>query len=161
MNYIIDGHNLVSYIPGLSLSMPDDEQRLVELLILFCQETAHKVEVYFDRAPVGRAGTTSHGRVRAHFVSEKSTADNAIRVRLRSLGKSAKTWVVVSSDRSVQTAAREAHAGFLGADEFANLMQTRLLQPERLGSTPQPDEPLSESEVRQWEAIFKQGRKPE
>jgi len=160
MNYIIDGHNLVSYIPGLSLSMPDDEQRLIELLILFCQESPHKVEIYFDRAPVGRAGTISLGRVRAHFVSEKSTADNAIRVRLRSMGRSAKSWAVVSSDRSVQAAAREAHAGILGAGEFANLMQTRLLQPGRLSSTPQPDEPLSEAEVRQWEAIFKQERKP-
>ncbi len=67
MNYIIDGHNLIAVIPGLSLSMPDDEQRLVELLIPFCQRGKHRVEVYFDGAPIGLAGTRSYGRVRAHL----------------------------------------------------------------------------------------------
>ena len=42
MNYIIDGHNLISQLPGIDLNMPDDEQRLIELLILFCQSGKHK-----------------------------------------------------------------------------------------------------------------------
>jgi predicted RNA-binding protein with PIN domain len=159
MNYIVDGHNLVSHIPGLNLSMPDDEQRLVELLILFCQKYAHKVEVYFDRAPVGRSGTTNHGRVRAHFVPERSSADDAIRKRLRSMGKSASTWAVVSSDRSVQAATREARAQVLSADEFASLMLSSLQPKDAIPASPE-DEPLSEAEVREWIAIFKQGRKP-
>jgi len=162
MYYIIDGHNLISQIPGLDLTMLDDEQRLVELLILFCQPGRHKVEVYFDKAPVGQAGVTNHGRVRAHFVSQRSTADDAIRKRLKSLGRSASIWAVVSSDRSVQAAARETHAQVLSSEEFTSLLQTRpsesSLQPERLNPT--VDEQLSDSEVKEWEAIFKQGRKP-
>ena len=162
MYYIIDGHNLISQIPGLDLAMLDDEQRLVELLILFCQPGRHKVEVYFDRAPVGQAGVTNHGRVRAHFVSQRSTADDAIHKRLKSLGRSANTWAVVSSDRSVQAAAREAHAQVLSSEEFTSLLQTRpsdtSLQSGRLN--PAPDEPLSEAEVREWEAIFKGKPKP-
>jgi predicted RNA-binding protein with PIN domain len=159
MNYIIDGHNLVSHIPGLSLSMLDDEQRLVELLILFCRESKHKVEVYFDRATVGQSGTTNHGKVRAHFVPERLSADDAIRRRLRSMGKSASTWAVVSSDRSVQAAGREAYAQVLSADEFANLLLSSL-HPKGTAPTSPVDEPLSEAEIREWEAIFKQGRKP-
>ena len=154
MNYIIDGHNLISHIPGLSLSMPDDEQRLVELLIQYCQASSHKVEVYFDRAPVGQAGVTNHGRVRAHFVSERLTADDAIRIRLRSLGKSARTWAVVSSDRSVQAAAREAHAQVLSAKVFASLLLTSL-QLRRLSPASAADELLSEAEVNEWLDIFK------
>jgi predicted RNA-binding protein with PIN domain len=159
MNYIVDGHNLVSHIPGLNLSMLDDEQRLVELLILFCQQSKHKVEVYFDRAPVGRSGTTNHGRVRAHFVPQRSSADDAIRKRLRSMGKSASTWAVVSSDRSVQAVTREARAQVLSADEFASLLLASL-QPKAASPASPADMPLSETEVSEWIAIFKQGRKP-
>jgi predicted RNA-binding protein with PIN domain len=159
MNYIVDGHNLVSHIPGLNLSMLDDEQRLVELLILFCQQSKHKVEVYFDRAPVGMSGTTNHGRVRAHFVPVRSSADDSIRKRLRSLGKAASTWAVVSSDRSVQAATRESRAQVLSADEFASLMLSSLQPKDSTPSSP-ADLPLSEAEVREWIAIFKQGRKP-
>ncbi len=147
MNYIVDGHNLVSHIPGLNLSMLDDEQRLVELLILFCQQSKHKLEVYFDRAPLGSSGTTNHGKVRAHFVPERSSADDAIRKRLRLLGKSASTWVVVSSDRSVQAAAREARAQVLSAGEFASLMLASL-QPKDATPAYPGDKPLSEAEVQ-------------
>jgi uncharacterized protein len=164
MYYIIDGHNLISQIPGLDLRMFDDEQRLVELLILFCQLGRHKVEVYFDKAPVGHAGVTNHGRVRAHFVPQRSSADDAIRKQLKSLGRSAKTWVVVSSDRSVQSAAREAHAQVLSSEEFSSLLQARLSdtspQPGHLNPVPAPDEQLSEAEVKEWEAIFKAKPKP-
>jgi predicted RNA-binding protein with PIN domain len=162
MNYIIDGHNLISQIPGLDLRMFDDEQRLVELLIPFCQPGRHKVEVYFDKAPVGQAGVTNHGRVRAHFVPQRSSADDAIRKRLKSLGRSAKTWAVVSSDRSVQVAAREAHAQVLSSAEFSSLLQTRpsdvSLQPGHLN--PAHNEPLTQAEVEEWETIFKAKPKP-
>jgi predicted RNA-binding protein with PIN domain len=117
------------------------------------------VEVDFDRAPVGQARVVNHGRVRAHFVIQRSSADDAIRRRLRALSKSAKTWAVVSSDRSVQAAAREAHAQVLSASEFATRLSASL-QPDHPGLTPNSDEPLSEAEVREWEAFFRQGRKP-
>lgn len=163
MNYIIDGHNLISQLPDIDLNMPDDEQRLIELLILFCQSGKHKVEVYFDRASVGQARTSNHGRVLAHFVPERSSADDAIRKRLRISGKSARTWVVVSSDREVQASAREVRAQVLSSGEFTRLLQSRLpgaRQNQPDGITTTPDAPLSEAEVREWEAIFKTQRKP-
>ena len=153
MNYIIDGHNLISKIPGLSLSMPDDEQRLVELLIRFGKVGRKRMEVYFDRAPVGLAGDQNYGRVRAPFVQHTLTADQAIRNKLRSLEKSSKNWVVVSSDRSVQAAAREVHAGVMSAEEFADQLQASL-QGEVSSGGP-GDKPLGEAEVREWMAIFK------
>ena len=158
MNYIIDGHNLIAQIPGLDLSMPDDEERLIELLIRFCQPGKHRVEVYFDRAPVGQAGVVNHGRVRAHFVLQRSSADEAIHKRLSGTGKSVKNWVVVSSDRSVQAAAREARARVIPAVDFARLL---LASPRSASTSPNSDEPLSEGQVRQWEAIFKSQPKPD
>ena len=54
MNYIIDGHNLIAKLPGLDLSMPDDEQRLIEVLMRFGRAGSHRIEVYFDAAPAGQ-----------------------------------------------------------------------------------------------------------
>jgi predicted RNA-binding protein with PIN domain len=162
MNYIIDGHNLIAQLAGLDLSMPDDEQRLIELLVRLARYDHHRLEVYFDRAAIGQAGMQNFGRVQAYYVPQNQTADDAIRKRLMSLRKSAKSWAVVSSDRAVQAAARESHARVMSSVDFANLLQDRLAgaSPKLRHPTPSNDESLSEAEVKEWEAIFRQGRKP-
>ncbi len=178
MNYIIDGHNLIAHIPGLSLGMPDDEEQLIELLDRFgghergrplsgragrprsgrtgkpLLSQAGRIEVYFDGAPIDQAGGHNYGRVQAYFVPSNSTADAAIRKRLARLGKSARNWVVITSDRSVQAAAREMHAGVMPADEFSlRLRQILRGDPEETSS---PDKPLSPDEVDEWLTLFKQ-----
>jgi len=158
MNYLIDGHNLIGKLPGLELSMLDDEQGLIELLNRFGQGSRHRLEVYFDGAPAWQAGVRSFGKVRAHFVSASSSADEAIRIQLARLGKSASNWVVVSSDRSVQAAAHEAHARALSAEDFANQIQARKNPTAGEKETPK-DQPLSEAEVNEWLKVFKGHKK--
>ena len=68
MNYIIDGHNLISKMPGFSLSMPDDEQRLVELLIRYWQERRQSRWRCTLMARQSGRQECGIGRVRAHFV---------------------------------------------------------------------------------------------
>ncbi len=158
MNYIIDGHNLIGKLPGMSLSMPDDEQRLVELLTQFGRGRQHRLEVYFDGAPVGQAGAKNYGKVRAYFVPASSTADHAIRSRLEQLGKSAKNWTVVTSDREVQAAARHAHTRVLGAEEFADVLQASLRA--NVGNVDiSADQSMSDAEMNEWLKIFGQGSK--
>jgi predicted RNA-binding protein with PIN domain len=154
MNYLIDGHNLISKIPGLDLSMLDDEQRLIELLNRFGQGSRHRLEVYFDGAPAGQAGVRNYSKVRAHFVTVSSSADDAIRVRLAGLGRSAANWVVVSSDHSVQAAAREAHARVISAEDFAGRIQESMRTTKGEGGETK-EQPLSEAEVNEWLRIFK------
>lgn len=154
MNYIIDGHNLIGKLTGLDLHMIDDEQRLIELLNHFGQFNRGKLEVYFDGAPVGEAGASTFGRVRAHFVAQSQTADDAIRKRLNRLGKSARNWVVVTSDHSVQAAAHETHARVMKAEEFA--MRLNAAQQAKAGDYQDISErKLSEAEIDEWLAIFK------
>ena len=154
MNLIIDGHNLVAQVPGLSLGLLDDEARLVRLLGRFARQGRHRVEVYFDGAPPGEAGVRTFGQVRAHFIAQRSTADAAIRRRLRALGRSAADWTVVTSDRAVQAAGREARARVLKSEEFASRLQAPLRA--RVGSAGQAaEEPPSEAEVQEWLEIFK------
>jgi uncharacterized protein len=158
MNYIIDGHNLIAHIPGLSLEMLDDEEQLIQLLNQYGEKQRGKLEVYFDGAPIGQAGERSFGRVRAYFVPQINTADEAIRVRLVRLGRSARDWKVVSSDRSVQAAAREVLAGVLKAEDFASQL-LQALKGKQDDSENNIDQPLSPAEVDEWLAFFKQ-RKP-
>ena len=151
MPYLVDGHNLIPKV-GLRLDSFDDELELVTILQEFARLHRRQVEVYFDGAPAGQAGTRSLGTVKAHFVRAGTTADDAIRRRLRKMGRAAKNWTVISSDREVQAEARAARAEVLSSDEFARM----LLQTPRIESAkPAADKKVSPSEVDEWLNIFK------
>lgn len=156
---IIDGHNLIPKVPGLSLSDPDDEQNLIDLLQRYARHrrgAPKRIEVFFDRAPLGRAGVRSYGRLVAHFVQEGKTADEAIRQFVTALGKSARNVTVISSDRQVQAGARELRAAVMSSEDFArqlaNLSPTGLPEsglPVEGGSAASPSTPLDE-----WYQVF-------
>jgi len=150
MPYLVDGHNLIPKA-GLRLDSLDDEMELVELLQEFARLHRRQVEVYFDGAPAAQAGTRVLGTVKAHFVRAGTTADDAIARRLRKLGRAAKNWTVVSSDRQVQANARTAHATVLSSEEFARLLyQTPRLETGK----PATDRKVSPGEVDEWLKIF-------
>jgi predicted RNA-binding protein with PIN domain len=156
MPYLIDGHNLIPKLPGLSLRSEDDEMQLVERLQVFCRIRRQKVEVFFDRAAPGHAGRRSFGQVSAIFVPQGQTADQAIHRRLEKLGQSARTWKVVSSDREVQSSARLFQAESLSAETFARMLNDALIEAETSGST--TTRPMSEAEVEEWLRLFQQKR---
>ncbi|MEN8171634.1 MAG: NYN domain-containing protein [Chloroflexota bacterium] len=156
MPYIIDGHNLIPKIRSLSLKDIDDEIQLIEHLRSFLRGSSKKIEVYFDNAPPGSARVQNHGRVTAHFVRQGRTADDAIRARLTALGRSAQTWTVVSSDREVLAAAREARAKVLRSEAFAKqLSLTSTDQKDDQNTEPQ----LSAQEVDEWLRLFDQRKR--
>ena len=59
MPYLIDGHNLIPRIPGLSLKDLDDETALIQILQRFAARQGSRVDVFFDRAPPGQADSKS------------------------------------------------------------------------------------------------------
>jgi predicted RNA-binding protein with PIN domain len=152
MPYIIDGHNLIPKIPGLSLRAMDDEIALIERLQAFCRQTGKDVDVYFDNAPLGGMRVRNFGRVTAYFVRSGRTADDAIAARLQRLGRAARNWTVVSSDRQVQAAARGAQARVISSDEFAlRLTGTSQTASE---SVKGEDVLLDEDEINEWLNLF-------
>ena len=151
MPYLIDGHNLIPRA-GLRLDSIDDEMELIALLQEFCRRERKQVEVYFDGAPPFQAGIRRLGHVRAVFVRQGTTADDAIRNRLKKLGREARNWTVVSSDRQVQAEARAAAAEILSSDTFAALLK----QADPSSENPNGDKPLSPSEVDEWLKLFEQ-----
>src|SRR5687767_3960040 len=149
MPYLIDGHNLIPKL-GLHLDSVDDEMELITILQEFCRLERKQVEVFFDGAPTPHAGIRKLGAVTAHFVRLGTTADNAIRIRLKNLGKGAKNWTVVSSDRQVQTEARARQAEVISSEAFASILK----QAQNSASKPTHDRELSKQEVEEWLKVF-------
>lgn len=156
MPYIIDGHNLIPKIPGISLDEIDDENQLIELLQEFCRRERKRVEVYFDNAPPGGARARSFGSVSARFVRQGRTADDAISEKLDRLGGSARNYTVVSSDHAVQAAGRAKRARVLSSEEFAvYLTSVHFNKGQEQGEGAEAN--LSPHELDEWLQIFNSG----
>jgi len=153
MPYMIDGHNLIPKIPGLSLETIDDEMQLVELLQEYCRRGHKEVEVYFDNAPHGQKKARVFGPVTAHFVRQGMSADDAMRARLGRLGHGARNWTVISSDHAVQASARAARARYIPSEVFAGTLSQAIDKPpqdqgERLETI------LDDDELDDWLKLF-------
>jgi predicted RNA-binding protein with PIN domain len=151
MPYLVDGHNLIPKL-GLRLDSIDDEMELVAILQEYCRLERRQVEVYFDGAPAPHAGTRKLGTVIAHFVPLGTTADNAIRARLKKMGRTSRNWSVVSSDRQVQADAHAAQAEVISSDSFVGTLK------HVRSSAPKPtnDKKLSSQEVDDWLKLFEE-----
>ena len=156
MPYLVDGHNLIPKIPGLSLVDPEDERALIDLLVEFARQKRTEIEVYFDQAPPARSGTRSFGRVKAHFVRQGTSADQAIMARLRRLGKGARNWTVVSSDRVILAEARETRSEVLSAGEFSALVRGSSSEAGSEGRKGEDPE-ISQSDIDFWLDQFGRG----
>ena len=155
MPYLIDGHNLIPKV-GLRLDDPDDELKLVAILQKFARLKRQQVEVYFDGAPTGQAGTRKLGTIRAHFVHLGQSADNAIRARLNKMTGDAKKWIVVSSDREVQSSARIARAQYISAEEFVKSLSAAFNSAPKANTA---DKKISPAEVDEWLEIFREKKR--
>jgi predicted RNA-binding protein with PIN domain len=148
MPYLIDGHNLIGSLPGLSLADPEDERKLLDLLRAFGRSTRRKSVVFFDR---GRPGTApqllSGGMVQAIFVPPPRRADDAILDFLRT-HKDARHYTVVSSDSEVRAKSRRADAKVVSSAEFARELDQSLT--DRRKEKP----PEEMKDLEQWLRLF-------
>jgi predicted RNA-binding protein with PIN domain len=154
MPYMIDGHNLIPKVRGLSLGSLDDELALIGQLQAFARISRQKIEIYFDKAAPGGAGTRRFGTLTAHFVRQGSSADDAIRVRLQRLGKEARNWKVVSSDRQVQAEVRSRCAQVVRSEDFAAQMEAAVNR-EQVNPQGNSGAVISPEEVDYWLEAFK------
>jgi len=152
MPYLIDGHNLIPHMRGLSLEQIDDEQALIARLETFFQRERKQAVVYFDRAQPGSADYRS-AFLQAHFVRPPAIADTAILQHLRNLGGEARNWTVVSSDGSVRNGAKKAGARAMSSAAFA-----KLLENSPAARPAAPSQPEESNDIAGWLEIF--GRKP-
>ncbi|MDX9851949.1 MAG: NYN domain-containing protein [Anaerolineaceae bacterium] len=150
---LIDGHNLVPKIKGLTLSMLDDEMELIQILSEYARITRKKMEVYFDNAPFDKAGTRKFGSITAHFVRQGMTADEAMIQRVRRMGTKARNVKVISSDQRIIREVRNRQAETLTSEEFAKDI-AKALSASPGGGKPDPEK-MTEKEIEKWENLFK------
>ncbi|MEJ2013533.1 MAG: NYN domain-containing protein [Anaerolineales bacterium] len=151
MPYLIDGHNLIAALPDLSLRDPDDEQALIIRLQVYCSQQRHKAIVFFDQGRFADQVFRSGAWLRVHFVRPPRTADDAMRSELARIGREAPNWTVISSDREVQAAAREAGAKVVRSGVFAR----QLGRAANTGEIGKPDRTLNPGEIEEWLALFR------
>jgi predicted RNA-binding protein with PIN domain len=150
---IVDGHNLIPKIKGLSLKMLDDESELIQILQEYARLTRKKIEVYFDGAPLEHAGSRKIGTIHAHFINIQSSADAAIINRVRKMGRKALQVKVVSSDLRIQQQIRACQAQVIPSEEFAkDIQKTFTARPS--GTKPDATK-MSPAEVDKWLELFK------
>jgi predicted RNA-binding protein with PIN domain len=144
---LIDGHNLIGQMPGLSLDDPDDERKLIELLRAYLVRVDKKGVVIFDQGLPGGAGKWSNNVLEVRFAPHPKTADDLIRDRLLK-ERNPRGLVLVSADRELTDAARRAGAAVRLPADFARQM----LEPPRSDQPKQAG--LSAAEVEAWEREF-------
>ena len=162
MNYLIDGHNLIARTPGLSLSDPDDEAKLVRLLRRWtAADSRRKVTVIFDGGlPAGEAKHLSGGGVKAVFAPNNSSADAVIIRRIEAIGNPPE-YVIVTSDNAVAAAATRRRIAVQPSETFAaNMMSDRRFGGSDNAESKRPEAPaMNPDEMQEWLSIF--GPEPE
>jgi predicted RNA-binding protein with PIN domain len=152
MHLLVDGHNLIGQIPGISLADPDDEAKLVMLLRGYAtRKRGRQVVVVFDHGVYGHPHRLDGYGVTCHFAKSPQDADTQLIRRLRALRRTGE-WALISSDRRVTSVADERGVEVIGAREFAE----RLLAPAAPAQAPaeKPEAPLSDAEIDEWLHIF-------
>jgi predicted RNA-binding protein with PIN domain len=156
MPYLIDGPNLLFNL-RLSSNSINGEIELISILQEFARLERKQVEVFFDGTQAPQGGTRKLGAVTVHWFAQLgTTAESAIRNRLKRLGKSTKNWTIVSSDREIQAEARAAHAEVISSDSFAEMLKEAQHSPSRLV----PERKLSSEEVEEWLKVFEKKNRP-
>jgi predicted RNA-binding protein with PIN domain len=152
MHLLVDGHNLIGQVPGLSLADADDEARLVLLLRGYAaRKRGRQIVVVFDRGVYGHPEQLNGYSVTCYFAKSPQDADTQLIRRLRALGRP-REWALVSSDRQVARVAEECGVRVIGARQFAAQLYTPVA-PERPAAE-KPEARLSPAEVEEWLRIF-------
>ncbi len=121
--YLIDGHNLIGFVPDIALDDPNDEALLVQKLISFTARTKKQCVVVFDYGLPGGTSRMSTRSVQVVFASQRSNADKVIIARIGKI-KDALNWTIVTSDREVRAIARGRNMSVLTSEEFSRLLES-------------------------------------
>ncbi len=156
MPMLIDGHNLIGQMHGISLSDPDDEEQLLERLAVYQRRRHMQITVVFDAgAHGGLPGRPEPSRagIGVLYARPGQRADDVI-CRLVRRASDRRGILVVTSDRAVQDEVRHLGATVIAAQEFARQLAAPKAKPPR-----DKERPPSPGEVDEWLRIFSERRK--
>lgn len=160
MPYLIDGHNLIGQLPGLSLDDEHDEAKLVERLKGYMLRHRRRCTVVFDGGlPGGPSRTLSSSSVRVIFAHGGTNADRIIRERIGHI-PDPRNWTIISADHEILSAARGRHMRIVRPADFARELDAPPI-PTDPGGGAAADVRLSPGEVDDWLRIFGAGGAPD
>jgi predicted RNA-binding protein with PIN domain len=154
---LIDGHNLIGRLPTLSLQDPDDEAKLVRMLVSYRAGTGRKITVVFD--PGGGyalAETRRQGGIEVVFAPHGSNADTVIARRVRR-SRDPRGLLVVTSDRGLAETVTRLGARVRPAQAFAAELEqsSAAAQDAEQDALPaEKDTPPTSEEVEAWLELF-------
>ncbi len=154
MIYLIDGHNLIPKLKGISLHDIDDEEQLILRMQAFIKLKNEKLEIYFDGTPHGFGHTIHRGKITIQFVAKPSSADAAIINRISNLAKDTSNFTVVSSDRRILSEAKAKGIKTILSEIFAGTMEkakTQLLSEDVLNEE-------NDDDRDEWMRLFNHGK---
>ncbi|MBM4423598.1 MAG: hypothetical protein FJ030_09435 [Chloroflexi bacterium] len=154
--YLIDGHNLIGQMPGLSLDDPHDEAKLAMHVRRFCVHERRKATIIFDGGLPGGVSRLSNSDVTVIFASDRrTTADDLLLNRIRN-ERNPGGLIVVTSDQKIANAARQRRMTVKPSREFAREV-SRAAKAAR-GAGAEKERGLSKEELEEWEAMFGKGK---
>ena len=118
MPFLIDGHNLIPKL-GISLRNVDDEMQLVAHLQAFCRAERKRWKCTSTARPRDRWGRGSWDSSPRTSSDSGAPPTRPSAPASKTLGRAARNWTVVTSDRQVQADARAAGAVVISSDVFA------------------------------------------
>ena len=154
MPLLVDGHNLIGQVTGLSLADADDEAQLVLLLRRYSTaKRGRQVIVVFDRGVYGHPQQLNGYGITCYFARSPQDADTELIKRLRAIQRP-REWTLVTSDQAIVRVAAERGVRVIGAHEFAHQLQAG---PIRTAAAPEEkrDVRLSDAEVEEWLEFFR------
>jgi uncharacterized protein len=155
MRYLIDGHNLIAYLPDIHLDDPEDEARLVGRLKNWAGGSRKRqITVYFDKGVVGGKdrGLSGWG-VEVIFAPAKSSADALLMRRMKQV-RNPLEYTLVSSDREIIAVAKARRLPYLTSDAFAALLEEKPAEPPPPPDDERVDPSIAPGEVQEWLELF-------
>lgn len=149
MRYLIDGHNLINFLPNIALDDPHDEVKLVLKLRGFCAKKRRtRCTVIFDHGLPGGKSQLSTTDVEVVFASYLQTnADRILKERIREI-KDIQGWTLVTSDNEVREEAIQRGMKALKSPEFVEILFPPKAVKPHVGINPNVVVP--KDEVEDW-----------
>lgn len=155
MPYLIDGNNLIGYLPSLEIRSDESRHELISRLIVFQKVKNTRVVVVFDGPPDPDLTEEDFKGISffVHYPDFGQNADSVIK-KIISKETDLRRFFVVSSDREIISFAKSKGAQSLKCPEFNKLLKKALKKYKKIMELEKNVELPSPLEVKLWSNLF-------
>lgn len=155
MPYLIDGNNLIGYLPSLEIKAPESQYELISRLIIFQKIKNTRVMVVFDGPPNPNLSEEDFKGMSFYvfYPDFDQNADDVIK-KIISKETDLRRFFVVSSDKEIKFFAKSKGAQSLNCQEFNKQLKKAVKKYKKIMELEKNVELPSPLEVKFWSKIF-------